>query len=95
MHLTTKQLSLLKVITAANPDGKPVDMDQILERLDYETSKQSLQFSLRALIEKALIEKGPREVRRARERQTIQATELGMAFFPKRSLASELTDPED
>lgn len=91
MRLTAKQIEQMKVITTGNADGSPVDLDQILERLSYKPSKQSYQFSLRALIKHGLVEKGPRETRRGRERQTITPTGLGSAMFPKPSLLAILT----
>lgn len=95
MHLTDKQIEQMKVICAGNPDGEPVDIDQILERLSYGPSKQSFQFSLRALITKGLVEKSARESRRGRERQTITPTALGSGMFPKPSLLAALTAPGD
>lgn len=77
MHLTTKQYSLMSVIIRGNPDGSFVDLDQILERIPYETSKQSLQFSIRALVNRGLIMKHEREVRRGRVRVIISATPVG------------------
>jgi DNA-binding PadR family transcriptional regulator len=80
MHLTTKQRELLRVIGAGNADGTPTDLDEILERVRYETTKPSLQFSIRALVGHALIEKRGVEKRRGRQRQVIAATELGLAY---------------
>lgn len=96
MRLTHKQIEQMQVISAGNKDGSPVDIDEILERLSYKPSKESFQFSLRALIAKELVEKGAREVRRGRERQTIVLTKTGESMFPKPkpvSLLSVLTDP--
>lgn len=95
MRLTEKQIEQLRVICPGNSDGSDLDIDEILERLNYQTTKQSFQFSLRALINKGLVVKGVREVRRGRERQTVSPTSLGLGFFPRRSLASILTSPGD
>lgn len=95
MQLTDKQIEQMKVIVTGNPDGSVVDLDQILERLSYGPSKQSFQFSLRALINKGLVLKGIRESRRGRERQTIIPTALGSGMFPKPTLLSVLTEPDD
>jgi hypothetical protein len=94
MHLTSKQISQMRVICAGNSDGTDVDLDQILEKLPYQTTKQSFQFSLRALIAKGLVEEAGREVRRGRSRRVISPTGLGKSYFPSRSLASILTAPE-
>lgn len=80
MNLTHKQKELLRVIHAGNEDGSPTDLDQVLERVRYETTKQSLQFSIRALIERELIEKKGVEKRRSRQRQIIAITELGAQY---------------
>lgn len=81
MGLTTKQKALMEVIIAGNDDGSNVDIDQILERLPYETSKESLQFSLRALVTKNCIEKMPNETRRTRSRVIYGATGAGVGYF--------------
>lgn len=80
MHLTTKQVELMRVIVTGNGVGEPADLDEILERVRYETSKQSLQFSIRALIAHKLIEKRGIEKRRGRQRVVIQATAAGGAL---------------
>lgn len=77
MKLTTKQIHLLTVIRDGNPDGRRADLDQILIRLPYETTKQSLQFSIRALIRKGLIQKEDAEKRRGKRRRVIGLTDLG------------------
>ena len=78
MHLTAKQIELLRVIAAGNGDAGPADLDEILDRVRYETSKQSLQFSIRALVERGIIEKKGIQKRRGRQRQVIGATKLGL-----------------
>lgn len=80
MSLTVKQVELLTVIAKGNGPGAPVDLDEILERIRYETSKQSLQFSIRALIKHGFIEKKGVEKRRGRQRQVIAATDLGRSM---------------
>lgn len=80
MHLTTKQIELIRVIGAGNDDGTATDLDEILERVRYETTKQSIQFSIRALVAHGLIEKKGVEKRRGRQRQVIAVTELGRDY---------------
>lgn len=82
-HLTAKQIELVRVIGAANPDGAPIDLDQILERIRYETTKASLHFSLRVLVERGLIVKGGTEKRRGAQRRLIHATAAGKAVAGK------------
>lgn len=81
MSLTTKQRAIMTVIIAGNPDGSFADIDEILDRLSYETTKQSLQFSLRALAAKGCIQKMPTEIRRKRSRVVYSATESGKEYF--------------
>ena len=80
MHLTVKQIALMKTIGQKNEDGTALDLDQIIERLSYTTTKASLQFSLRALIKHGLIEKLGKEVRRGRAHQLIGVTEAGQPY---------------
>jgi len=80
MHLTAKQIELLRVIRAGNGLDDPCDLDEILDRVRYETTKASLQFSIRALIKHGLIEKRDTEKRRGRQRRPIAITELGRGF---------------
>ncbi|CDT52769.1 conserved hypothetical protein [Vibrio coralliirubri] len=83
MNLTRKQRDVLQVILQGNETEcvECVDLDQILERIPYETTKQSLQFSIRSLINKGLAEKVGTECRRGKSRQTFKATELTIKIF--------------
>lgn len=101
MQLTIKQIALLGVIARGDGKGKPLDLDEILDKLDYETTKQSLQFSIRALMNKTLIMKMGLQKRRGRQRQVIDATVLGRQIAgverpadPK-FVVDELTDELD
>lgn len=96
MGLTTKQAALMDVIINANPDGTLADLDQILERLSYETTKQSLQFSLRALVDKDCICHGGRELRRGKSRVTYEATQFGIDMArPAHSVDQPISDKVD
>ncbi len=95
MHLTQKQRELVDVISRGNPDGTPTDLDEIVERLSYKPSKQSLQFSLRALIAHGLIEKLEKDKRRERVRRLIGITPLGMHFSSVSKTKFVLTEEED
>lgn len=90
-HLTAKQLELLRVITAANEDGAHCDLDQILERIRYCTTKESLQFSLRVLEGRGLIQKLGTEQRRGAARRVVAITPAGAGFAraPRPSAKSE------
>lgn len=76
MNLTSKQKAILALVVQANPDG-PVDFDQLIERLPYCPSKDSMHFSIRALVKKGLVEKGGLDVRRGRSRRLLLVTPLG------------------
>lgn len=98
MNLTQKQIELLLVVDAKNPDGTSTDLDQIIERLSYKPSKESIQFSIRAMINHGLIAKVGQENRRDRKRTIIAPTELGQLFAKanrKKSLAEELLEADD
>jgi DNA-binding PadR family transcriptional regulator len=79
MHLTSKQIELLTVISRGNADGSPTDLDEVIERVSWHPTKQSIQFSIRALLKHELIEKGAVEKRRGRNRVIIKATKIGAA----------------
>lgn len=60
--LTDKQYKILTVLCHGNgndEEGKlvPCDAEELLERLAYRTSKDSMQFSIRALIKRGLLVK--------------------------------------
>lgn len=82
MRMTTKQVILMTCLADKNPDGSFLDLDQLLDKLRdsyrWETTKPSLQFSIRALVEEEIIEKLPREKRRGRQRAVLALTDLGM-----------------
>ena len=80
MLLTQKQIDFIKVIVTGNKDGSAIDLDQIIERVEHHPSKQSIHFSIRAMVAKGLIEKGPLERRRGRHRTTIIPTLMGKHF---------------
>lgn len=77
MRLTTKQILLMKAICIKQ---RP-DLDEILEILEYETTKQSLQFSIKALAKRKLIERSEIELRRGRNRRIISLTALGYKIY--------------
>lgn len=75
MNITVKQISILRVIAAGNEDGSLTDLDQLLDRISYETTKASIQFSIRSLIKNGLIEK-QFDRRRGRMHVSYRPTEL-------------------
>lgn len=95
MHLTTKQIELLSTIGRRNPDGSALDLDQLIERLPYHPSKQSVQFSIRALIARGLIQKDAPEKRRSRTRTLISLTETGQMMVGKPRMSIVESPPDD
>jgi hypothetical protein len=98
--LTAYQLELLGYVRAGI-DGKCVDLDQLLERLSWKPTKQSLQFTIRALISKGVLMKADPEVRRGRKRVCFALTLAGRSVFDPRGPAvadstdaREVGDPE-
>lgn len=85
MRMTNKQVKILGCLIDKNPDGTEMDLDQLLEKLrdgyQWDTSKASIQFSLRRLISYGLIVKQDREVRRNRKRAILAVTDLGRSVM--------------
>lgn len=77
MILTTKQENVLTVIVRGNSDGSFCDLDEIIQKVYYKTTKPSIQFIIRNLIHKGLIQKQETEKRRSRRRIILSATESG------------------
>lgn len=77
--LSDKQLYILSYIATANdPTAEDwIDIDQLIERLPYDVTKQALQFSLRFLIKRGLIIKAGREKRRGASRITYKIEPSG------------------
>ncbi|EOM3320626.1 hypothetical protein ACNB6T_003577 [Escherichia coli] len=81
MTLTDKQKDIIKTLNLGYERGHLLDLDELLEVLPYKTTKQSIQFSIRALIKKGLVEKGHTRQRSNNRyhRRTLGLTTLGRA----------------
>lgn len=81
MTLTDKQKDIIKTLNLGYERGHLLDLDELLEVLPYKTTKQSIQFSIRALIKKGLVEKGHTRQRSENRyhRRTLGLTTLGRA----------------
>lgn len=86
MHLTTIQINLLRLIERGNPDGTLIDLNQLVERAAHKPTKDSMQFSIRALIARDLIKKAGFENRRGRRRVLFELTPLGRHYVSPLSL---------
>lgn len=84
MILTDKQENVLKVVVKGNSNGSFCDLDEIIQRVYYKTNKPSIQFIIRNLVGKGLIEKRETEKRRARRRIVLCATKSGYEFTSRR-----------
>lgn len=79
--MSQKQVAIMRAIMRGNTEGDFLDLDELLTVLPYSTSKQSLQFSIRALIKHGLVEKKPEELRRGRLRRVLAPTLLAYELF--------------
>lgn len=84
-NLTDKQYRILTVIVTGNGrddagDVDPVDMTELLDRLSYRTSKDSMQFSIRALVKHGLVEKAYLK-RRGATRAVFKPTHLAAVML--------------
>ncbi len=79
-RLTKKQMHVLSVIARGGDDGDFLDLDQLLEKINYETTKASMHFTLRGLLRRGMIEKKDRELRRGRLRIILAPTVKGQGM---------------
>ena len=84
MILTDKQESVLNVIVKGNSDGSFCDLDEVIQRVFYKTNKPSIQFIIRNLIKKGMIEKQETQKRRTRRRIILCATKSGYEFTSRK-----------
>lgn len=80
-RFTAKQVDVLENILKGAENGDFIDTDQLLDRLSYETSKKSLQFTIRFLVNRGLVEKKNREIRRGRLRAVYALTPDALRSF--------------
>lgn len=76
--LSAKQMEALRVIANEDDGGKPLDIDTIVSRLSYKTTKQSFQFTIRSLINRELISKMKCTTVRGKSRRLLKITSLGL-----------------
>ncbi len=87
--LTKNQTELLLAVRAGGPDGD-LDFDQLLDQLSWAPSKESAQFTIRALVAKGVLQKLPElQFRRSRKRICYRVTPEGLlALDPRAPLAA-------
>ena len=81
-NLTRKQRIILEIICRGNQNEEGatiswLDLDQLLGRVPYYGRKQAMQFALRYLERKSMLEPGRREIRRSKRRRILVPTDLG------------------
>lgn len=87
MRLTIKQTQIMTVVLAGNDNEEGVtiswcDMQELIERLPYTVTRDALQFSLRYLEKKGLLDrKHSAELRRHRRRTLYVPTNLAFDMF--------------
>lgn len=87
--VTAYQLELLTTLSCREAaTGRLTDLDQLLETLSWVPSKESAQFTIRALVARGFIAKAPLESRRGRNRICYRLLEAGRLVLDPRRLAS-------
>lgn len=82
--LTKHQQEVLTLVAKPGPGEMPLDLDELVEKLSWQPTKESLQFTIRALVSKGLIEKRPKELRRGRQRVLFRPTRAGLLALDPR-----------
>lgn len=77
--LTPHMREVMRVVIRGNSDGSFCDLDQVIDRVSYHTNKAAIQFVIRNLIAKGMLNKLGRETRRNRSRVVLTATPEGYA----------------
>jgi repressor of nif and glnA expression len=91
--MTRKQAEIMRVIFEAHKANNPIDLDELLDSISYETTKSSMQYSIRALIFKGWIEKGEK-FRKGRSHVTYRLTQRGETIMKPATLSVEPPDME-
>lgn len=74
--LTIRMMMILELVMKRNEDGSLKDLDQLINEVDYDVTKQAIQHTIRFLIQKRMMSKAGTERRRGRRRVVYRATEL-------------------
>ena len=82
VSLTPKQVSILTCVCKGNTDGTPMDLNQLIDSVNYKVTKEAIQYSIRRMIvKKDLIRKVGTETRRGKRRVIYSATSLGSEVY--------------
>lgn len=94
--VTPYQTELLtRLLDIETKSGKLADFDQLLSQLSWTPSKESAQFTIRAVIQKGFMEKKPIETRRGRNRVCYQITHSGKLILDPRHLIPGVPEIHD
>lgn len=80
--LTKNQTHVLTTLFKAEsfhdtPDSQKMDLDQLIEKVPYNVTKESIQFTLRFLVKRGYVEKAGTESRRGKRRVLWNLTKPG------------------
>lgn len=90
LTITTKQTSVLKALASKKstfdiPLDEMVDIDQLIDSVDYDVTKEALQFTLRSLRNRGYVQKGSSLVFRRGKRRVVWAlTKEGAAIYTRK-----------
>jgi hypothetical protein len=85
--VTAYQMEILTAVQRCAGEGFDMDLDQLVDTLSWQPTKQSLQFSIRALIAKRMLTKTGFQVRRGRKRVCFRLDSEGLAVLDPRGVA--------
>lgn len=86
-NITTKQTAVMKALSSKlsthdKPLDEQVDIDQLIDCLEYDVTKEALQFTLRSLAKRGFVQKGGSLVfRRGKRRVVWSLTKEGASIY--------------
>ena len=88
--ITPNQSSIMNVLVDAKsfhdtPLDEQVDIDELIEKVNYEVTKEAIQFTLRGLAKRNYIQKGSSLVYRRGKRRVVWALSKQGAVFMLRN----------
>ena len=90
--ITKNQLELLHFVIDCEAGGAMADLDQIIDKMSWEPTKESIQFTIRAMVGKSFIEKSGLQSRRGRNRVCFKVSIKGKQVLDPRGLLPEATE---
>lgn len=86
-NITTKQTAILKALSSHKstfdaPLDERMDIDQLIDTVEYDVTKEAIQFTLRSLSKRGFVEKGSGLVfRRGKQRVVWALTKEGASIY--------------